>query len=268
MSRTPSKRDNVARSWICSHAPFADPAYEGSVTEGPNYDRMSERDKVTAEQDIFNNLLSMSQQAVEQAARQFAAQAEAPWSSPGMPPRSAPKPKAARRKAPNRRVAKRTVAKRTAAPTRTSPQTVRRTVPQTVTLEGMVDSKSLGGYSLSFAAGQLSVDSPRIGGMYGVEVLPIGEWFVLVDGRGVPLPVAIQRARMDAYCVRVDPVPLRGLRTLASYPGWVPSASGASPDQRTPRQQRQTDQMAVRAIQTGLNAENQAAINTARHMDF
>jgi hypothetical protein len=228
---------------------------------------MSERDKVTAEQDFFSNLLSMQQQAVEQAVRQqLAAQAEAPWSSPGMPPRSAPKPKATRRKAPNRRVAKRTVAKRTAAPTRPSPQTVRQTVPQTVTLEGIVDSKSLGGYSLSFAAGQLSVDSPRMGGMYGVEVLPIGEWFVLVDGRGVPLPVAIQRTRMDAYCVRLDSAPRRGLRTLASYPGWVPPASGASPNQSTPRQQRQTDQMAVRAIQTGLNAENQAAMNTARHM--
>jgi hypothetical protein len=197
---------------------------------------------VTAEQDIINNLLSMQRNFADALSR-----------SPGVPPRSAPKPKAARRKAPDRRVAKRTV-----APPRPS--------AQTVTLEGTVDSKTLGGYSLSYAVGQLTVDSPRLGGMYGVDALPIGEWFVLVDGLGVPLPVAIQRTRMDAYCVRVDPAPRRELRTLASYPGWVPSARGASPNQPTSRQQRQTDQMAVRAIQTGLNAENQAAMNTARHM--
>jgi hypothetical protein len=189
------------------------------------------------------------------------------WASPdsGLPPRSGRKPKAARPEAPNREAAKRTVPP--ARPPRPAARQRRgMPSPQTVTLQGIAEGKTLGGYSLSYAMGQLIVDSPRLGGIYGVESLPIGEWFALVDGRGFPLPVAIQRTRMDAYSVRVDRAPLQGLRTLPSYPGWVPSGTGAPPNPRTPQQQRQNDQMAVRTLQNGLNDQYQAEMNTARHL--
>jgi hypothetical protein len=179
--------------------------------------------------------------------------AESFSSASGLPPRSTLKSEAARREAPNPEVAKRAVAP--AIPS-----------PQTVTLEGIADGKTLGGYSLSYAAGQLMVSSSQNGGSYGVDSLPIGEWFVLADGRGFPLPVAIQRTRMDAYCVRVDRAPLQGLRALTSYPGWVPTGTSASPNPPTPQQQRQNDQMALQALRAGSNAENQAAMNTARHL--
>src|SRR4051794_39731468 len=127
-------------------------------------------------------------------------------SASGPAPRPAEKSKAARREVPKPEVSKRAVA----------PAMPR---PQTVTLGGIADGKTLGGYSLSYAAGQLMVSSPQNGGAYGVDSLPFGEWFVLADERGVPLPVAIQRIRMDAYSVRVDRAPLQGLRALTSYPG-------------------------------------------------
>ena len=50
-----------------------------------------------------------------------------------------------------------------------------------VMLEGMFDGKNLGAFSLSFAAGQLMVSSPQVGGMYAVDALPLGEWFGLAD---------------------------------------------------------------------------------------
>jgi hypothetical protein len=169
------------------------------------------------------------------------------------PPRSTQKSKAPRRAVPNPDLPKRAVA----------PSMPR---PQTVTLGGIADGKTLGGYSLSYAAGQLMVSCPQNGGAYGVESLPFGEWFVLADERGRPLPVAIQRIRMDAYCVRVDGAPLQGLRALTSYPGWVPTGGAASPDPPTPQQQRRNDQMALQALRTGSNAEFQAAMNTAHHL--
>lgn len=169
-------------------------------------------------------------------------------SASGAPPRSVKKPKAARRKAPRRE------------PVNT-PSAGGNARSQMVTLEGIFDGKNLGDYSLSYAAGQLMVSSPHNGGAFNVDPLPFGEWFALADERGVSLPVAVQRTRMDAYCVRVDPAPLQGLRTLISYPGWVPSGTSAN----TPQQQRQNDQMAIRALQTGSSAEHQAAMNTARH---
>lgn len=142
---------------------------------------------------------------------------------------------------------------------------------QTVTLQGLADGKMLGDCSLSYAMGQLMVEVQRggqaAGGMYAVDSLPIGEWFALADPRGFLLPVAIQRTRMDAYCVRMDPQPLQGLRTLAPQSGWVPSPH-ASPSPATAQQQRQNDQMAVRALQTGLNAGYQAAMNTANHLRY
>ena len=103
--------------------------------------------------------------------------------------------------------------------------------------------------------------------MYSVDSLPVGEWFALADPRGFLLPVAIQRIRMDAYRVRMDPQPLQGLRALPAQPGWVPSPH-ASPSPGTPQQQRQNDQMAVRALQAGLSANYQAAMNTANHLRF
>lgn len=134
---------------------------------------------------------------------------------------------------------------------------------QTVTLGGIADGKTLAGWSLSYAAGQLMVSSPHNGGAYGVDFLPFGEWFVLADERGVPLPVAVQRIRMDAYCVRVDRAPLQGLRVLTSYPGFVPTGGSASSN---PQQQRRNDQMAVHALQAGSNALFQAEMNTANHL--
>lgn len=95
--------------------------------------------------------------------------------------------------------------------------------PEMVMLEGMIDAKNLGDYGLSYAPGQLMVGvpgSPEIGGSYAVGSLPLGEWFGLADRRGFPLPVAVQRAGMDAYYVRVDPAPLEGLRTLPSMAGY------------------------------------------------
>lgn len=140
--------------------------------------------------------------------------------------------------------------------------------PQTVTLQGIADGKMLGDCSLSLAMGQLMVELQRggqaAGGMYTVDSLPAGEWFALADPRGFLLPVAIQRIRMDAYCFRMDPQPLQGLRALAPQPGWVPSPH-ASPGPGTP-QQRHNDQMAVRALQSGLNASYQAMMNTANHL--
>lgn len=143
--------------------------------------------------------------------------------------------------------------------------------PQTVTLQGVADGKMLGDCSLSLAMGQLMVELQRggqaAGGMYSVDSLPMGEWIVLADPRGFLLPVAIQRIRMDAYCFRMDPQPLQGLRTLPAQPGWVP-APHAAPGQTTPQQQRQNDQMAARALQTGLNASYQAMMNTANHLRY
>ncbi len=49
--------------------------------------------------------------------------------------------------------------------------------------------------------------------------------------------------------------------------GWVPSPH-SSPSPATAQQQRQNDQMAVRALQTGLNASYQAAMNTANHLRY
>jgi hypothetical protein len=167
------------------------------------------------------------------------------------------------------------------APPRGPPVPTART-PEMVMLEGMFEGKYLGHYSLSFAMGQLMVDvyqaSPPIGGMYAVDGLPPGEWFVLADKRGFLLPLAIQRVRMDAYLVRVDPAPLPGLRALpAAYgaapppvPGppnrQVPPARWAAQPQRTPQQERANDQAAIRALQTGSQASNAAMMNTARHL--
>jgi hypothetical protein len=150
-----------------------------------------------------------------------------------------------------------------------------------VQLEGMFEGKYLGHYSLSYSMGQLMVDvyqaSPPIGGMYAVDALPIGEWFVLADKRGFLLPVAVQRIRMDAYVVRADPAPLQGLRALASAYGAapppvraqpnrpVPPARWASQPQTSPQQARQNDQAAIRALQTGSQASYNAMMNTARH---
>jgi hypothetical protein len=137
----------------------------------------------------------------------------------------------------------------------------------TVTLQGIADGKMLGDCSLSYAMGQLMVEIQRggqaAGGMYGVEALPIGEWFGLADPRGFRLPVAIQRTRMDAYQVRMDRQPLQGLRALPPQSGWVPSPRAPSP-----AGSRQNDQMAVRALQAGLSASHQAARNTADHLRF
>jgi hypothetical protein len=154
--------------------------------------------------------------------------------------------------------------------------------PELVLLEGMFDGKYLGHYSLSYAMGQLMVDvyqaSPAIGGMYAVDGLPIGEWFVLADKRGFLLPVAVQRVRIDAYHVRVDPAPLQGLRALpaaygaapppvAAQPGrQVPPARWAAQPQPTSQQARQNDQAAIRALQTGSQASYNAMMNTARHV--
>lgn len=141
----------------------------------------------------------------------------------------------------------------------------------TVTLQGIADGKMLGDCSLSYTMGQLMVEIQRggqaAGGMYTVDSVPIGEWFALADPRGFLLPVAIQRTRMDAYCVRMDPQPLQGLRVLPPQPGWVPSPH-ASPNPSAPQQQRQNDQMAVRALQSGLNASYQAMMNTANHLRY
>jgi hypothetical protein len=95
--------------------------------------------------------------------------------------------------------------------------------PEMVMLEGMIDAKNLGEYTLSYAPGQLMVGvpgSPEIGGSYAVGSLPFGEWVVLADRRGFLLPMAVQRARADAYYVRVDPAPLQGLRALPSMAGY------------------------------------------------
>ena len=151
------------------------------------------------------------------------------------------------------------------APQRGSAATLPRA--QTVMLQGIADGKMLGDCSLSLAMGTLMVELQRAGkaagGMFAVDSLPIGEWIVLADPRGFLLPVAIQRTRMDAYCVRMDRQPLQGLRTLPSQPGWVPSPH-ASAGRTTPQQQRQNDQMAIRA----LDASGQAKMNTARHVRF
>jgi hypothetical protein len=109
------------------------------------------------------------------------------------------------------------------------PATVRETPvptlpsPESVLLDGIAAGQDLGGYSFAYAMGQLSVtvngSTPRIGGWYLVSSLPFGEWFVIADRRGFPLPVAIQRVREHAFYVRVDPAPLQGLRTVTSTPG-------------------------------------------------
>jgi hypothetical protein len=142
---------------------------------------------------------------------------------------------------------------------------------QTVTLQGIADGKMVGDCSLSLAMGQLMVEVHRggqaAGGMYSVDSLPGGEWFVLADPRGFLLPVAIQRTRMDAYRVRMDSQPLQGLRALPAQSGWVPSPH-ASPGSASAQRQRQNDQMAVHALQAGLNANYQAMMNTANHLRF
>jgi TPR repeat protein len=108
------------------------------------------------------------------------------------------------------------------------PATVRETPvptlasPEQVLLDGIAAGQELGGYSFSYAMGQLNVyvwqSTPEIGGWYQVGSLPIGEWFVVIDQRGFPLPVAIQRVREHAFYARVDPAPLQGLRALAATP--------------------------------------------------
>lgn len=178
-------------------------------------------------------------------------------------PTGAPaKGKAAKRRATNRNAAKRNPA--AAAPHSGSAPTLPRAA--TVMLQGVADGKTLGDCSLSYSMGQLMVEVHRpghqVGGMYAVDYVPIGEWFVLADGRGVPLPVAIQRTRMDAYRVRVDSAPLRGLRSLTAYSTWVPSAQASS----NPQQQRQNDQAAVRALQSASGMSHQAAMYTAQHL--
>jgi hypothetical protein len=94
--------------------------------------------------------------------------------------------------------------------------------PEQVLLDGIAAGQKLGGYSFSYAMGQLNIyvwqSKPSIGGWYQVGSLPIGEWFVILDRRGFPLPVAIQKVREHAFHVRVDPAPLQGLRTLTSTP--------------------------------------------------
>jgi hypothetical protein len=189
-------------------------------------------------------------------------------------PKPKPKPKQ-KNKAGRRRASIPSNAPPQGPPVPTAP------TPEMVMLEGMFEGKYLGHYSLSFAMGQLMVDvyqaSPSIGGMYAVEGLPIGEWFVLGDKRGFLLPVAVQRVRMDAYVVRVDPAPLQGLRALPAAYGAappqfagqrgrpVPPARWAAQPQRTPQQTRQNDQAAIRALQTGSQASYNAMMNTARH---
>jgi hypothetical protein len=114
--------------------------------------------------------------------------------------------------------------------------------PEMVSLEGMFEGKYLGPYSLSFAMGQLMVDvdqaSPPIGGMYAIDGLPFGEWFVLADKRGFLLPLAIQRIRMDAFVVRADPAPLQGLRALGSAYGAAPPPVAAQPNRQLPPARR------------------------------
>jgi pentatricopeptide repeat protein len=94
--------------------------------------------------------------------------------------------------------------------------------PEQVLLDGGAVGRNLGGYSFAYAMGHLDIyvaqSTPRIGGAYQVGSLPIGEWFVIIDRRGFPLPVAIQKVREHAFYVRVDPAPLQGLRALASTP--------------------------------------------------
>jgi len=92
--------------------------------------------------------------------------------------------------------------------------------PEQALLEGIAAGQKLGGYSFSYAMGQLNIyvwqSNPSIGGWYQVGSLPIGEWFVVADRRGFLLPVAIQKVGEHSHYVRVDPAPLQGLRTLTA----------------------------------------------------
>jgi hypothetical protein len=160
---------------------------------------------------------SIGQTFMSGFAEQFRKSAEAPIQA-GAKPRKAKKNKAAKQRA---------ALPHHAPPARPQgPPVPTASTPEMLMLEGMFEGKYLGHYSLSFAMGQLMVDvyqaSPPIGGMYAVDGLPFGEWFVLADKRGFLLPLAIQRVRMDAFCVRADPAPLQGLRAL-------PAAYGAAP---------------------------------------
>jgi len=195
---------------------------------------------------------------------------------------ASPQPAPKSKKKSKNQAAKRGLGVPAHAPVPQGPPVPAPPVPEMVTLEGMFEGKYLGRYSLSFAMGQLMVDvyraSPPIGGMYAVDMLPIGEWFVLADQRGFLLPVAVQRVRMDAFVVRADPAPLQGLRAMPAMGGaapppvralpnrQLPPARWATQPRQSPQQARQNDQAAIRALQQGTQAMNGAAMNTARHL--
>jgi uncharacterized delta-60 repeat protein len=127
------------------------------------------------------------------------------------------------------------------------------------------DFGNLGDYQLSLTeAGYLWVSerersdssgrsaSPRIAGEYSVHALPAGKWFGLVDGQGIPLPLAVQvrreptgRASLEemtmamielllhgveaenAYYIRSAAVPLEGIDTLGPMGGYAAVGAGA-----------------------------------------